>query len=456
MSQMWWELEEKQESKGTDENTVMSVSQINSLIRGQLESEFSLIWVQGEISNFKAHTSGHHYFSLKDKKSQINCVMFRGYNSKLKFRPETGMEVIIRGKISVYEPRGTYQLYCEMMEPVGAGALQKAYDQLKAKLQKEGLFDPQKKKPLPDFPKHIGVVTSPTGAAIRDILHVLKRRNRLAKITVIPAMVQGATAAPTLVKAISKAQKIKDLDVLIVGRGGGSMEDLWCFNDEKVARVIASSKVPVISAVGHEVDFTISDFVADRRAPTPSAAAEIAVKNSEDLLDKVHSLQDKCCQLIFSKIELYREKIIGLERRLVDPKTKLKDHRQRCDELLVRLEQQVYQNLNHQRSRIKYLEKSLVNPQDLIQRLKMHLDRLKQSIWSSHQKRFQFKQSRVELLMGKLDSMSPLKVVDRGYSIIKHNDEVIKNYKQVNKEDELEVTLAKGRLSVKVLEIKES
>ena len=223
------------------EPLVYSIAEINGLIRKKLEGDFTNIWLRGEISNFKAHTSGHFYFSLKDDSAQINAVMFKGLNSKLKFRPENGMEVLVRGKITVYEPRGNYQIFCESMEPVGAGALQKAFEQLKAKLEKEGLFAAERKRPIPHFPQHIGLVTSPTGAALKDILNVLRRRYRAARITLAPALVQGTEAPQSIVQAIQLINQVQDIDVLIVGRGGGSIEDLWAFNEEIVVRAAAES-----------------------------------------------------------------------------------------------------------------------------------------------------------------------------------------------------------------------
>ena len=256
------------------DSVVYSVEQLNITIRQTLEGQLGIVWLQAEISNFKPHSSGHFYFSLKDSKAQISAIMFRGSNSKLKFKPHDGLEVIVRGKITVYEPRGTYQIVCDSMEPVGAGALQKQFEQLKEKLKQEGLFDPLQKKVLPAFPKSIAVVTSPTGAAIQDILNIMSRRAPHVSVTVVPAIVQGAAAAPQICEAFRKAMLLKP-DVIIIGRGGGSIEDMWCFNDETLARLIASCDIPVISAVGHEIDFTICDFVADLRAPTPSAAAEL-------------------------------------------------------------------------------------------------------------------------------------------------------------------------------------
>ena len=266
------------ESSGRD-SVIYNVEKLNAHIRQTLEGQLGVVWLQAEISNFKPHTSGHFYFSLKDSKAQISAIMFRGFNSKLKFKPHDGLEVIVRGRITVYEPRGTYQIMCEAMEPVGAGALQKQFEQLKEKLKLEGLFEATRKKPIPSYPRHVAIVTSPTGAAIQDILNIMSRRAKNVEITLVPALVQGVNAATSLVDSLKLALQLP-VDVIIIGRGGGSMEDLWSFNDETLARLISLATIPIISAVGHEVDFTICDFVADLRAPTPSAAAELVAKSS--------------------------------------------------------------------------------------------------------------------------------------------------------------------------------
>lgn len=414
-----------------EEVQVFSVSELNSQIRGLLEGEFPEFWIQGEISNFKAHSSGHWYFSLKDDSAQVSAVMFKGLNSKLKFSPETGLEVMVRGKVTVYEPRGNYQVFCQWMEPVGAGALQKAFEQLKEKLSKEGLFDEDRKRPLPEFPKHIGVVTSPTGAAIRDILNILRRRYRGAQVTVIPAMVQGETAAPSIVKGITLANQIDDLDVLIVGRGGGSMEDMWCFNDEGVARAIAACRVPVISAVGHEVDFTIADFVADLRAPTPSAAAELVVKNAEDLSESIRDDARRMLQSIRSTISSLTERWKSLHRQLVDPRRKLQDLIMRCDELTTRLEQAAVRRFSDHRS----------------------IDLLVQRLRSQIQSQYQNTSARYKQLVAKLDALSPLKVVERGYSITTAKEKVIKDVKQIKKGDEINIRFAKGQATAEVTSV---
>jgi exodeoxyribonuclease VII large subunit len=432
------------------EPAVYSVEQLNVYIKQLLEGQVGMVWVRGELSNFKAHTSGHFYFSLKDAKSQITAVMFRGHNSRLKFKPHDGLEVIVRGRITVYEPRGNYQLMVEMMDPVGAGALQKAFEQLKAKLKAEGLFESARKKPIPAFPRHIAVVTSPTGAAIRDILNVLSRRAKSIQVTVVPTVVQGESAAPQIREALKKALSLPDVDAVIVGRGGGSIEDMWCFNDEALARMIAASPIPIISAVGHEIDFTISDFVADLRAPTPSAAAELVAKSSLELENKIASLERMLRSQMEKKTKLLKEKALGLSKRLVDPKRRLQDLNLRNDELLTRLESAANRVFAEQRHHVRLLLQKLGSPTDLIKRKQKEIvflsTRTEKALMFSLQK----KSARMGRLMGILDSLSPLKVVDRGYSIVTKNDEVIKSASQVKVGDKLDIRLAEGSLTAVV------
>ncbi len=398
---------ETAESSSTSSSTVLTVHQLNLQVKQLLEGSTGIVWVQAEISNFKAHTSGHFYFSLKDKNSQISSVMFRGNNSRLKFRPTDGMEVLVRGRISVYEPRGSYQIVCDLMEPVGAGALQKAFEQLKEKLKSEGLFESARKRAIPAYPRHVAIVTSPTGAAIRDMMNVLGRRARGIQITVIPTLVQGAGSAEQIVAALKKAWIIDGVDVIIIGRGGGSIEDLWAFNDETLARTIVASPFPVISAVGHEIDFTISDFVADLRAPTPSAAAELVAKSSDELMQKVLQLRRL---LLLSKkrtLEGLKQKISFLKSALIDPQKKLQELTQRNDELLMRL------------------------------------DLARKNLFSK-------KRQRLEHKMSLLDSLSPLKVVDRGYALVTKDDEVVKSAQKIKKGDQLNIRLSQGSLQVLV------
>ncbi len=397
------------ESADPSEPHVYSIGELNRLVKNTIEGQFPLIWVRGEISNFKPHSSGHFYFSLKDSTSQISAVMFKGHNARLKFRPEDGMEVIVRGKLTVYEPRGSYQVFCELMEPVGAGALQKAFEQLKKKLESEGLFSAAKKRSLPAFPKRIALVTSPTGAAIRDMLNVLTRRFKGLEVTVIPTAVQGEAAPREIVKAIELANLVQPpFDVMIVGRGGGSIEDLWAFNTEPVARAIHASQIPTVSAVGHEIDFTIADFVADLRAPTPSAAAELVVKNVGDLIDQIGVYRERLKHLIISGIRSKTEKVQLTSKRLIDPKRKLQDMIIRCDELVDRL-----------KSQLRFI--------------------------------FERKSTRLGRAASLLDSLSPLKVMDRGYAIVTIHDQILKSYKDAKVSETVLMRVSDGDLTAQVL-----
>ncbi len=412
----------------TAEPTILSVSDLNRAVKSALEGGFKLVWLKGEISNFKPHSSGHHYFSLKDSKAQISAIMFRGFNQSLRFKPHDGLEVIVRGKITVYEPRGNYQIFCETMEPVGAGALQLAFEQLKKKLQVEGLFEATRKRPIPTLPKHVAVVTSPTGAAIRDILNILGRRFAGLRVTVIPAVVQGDSAPTSICAGIALAQKLDDVDVLIVGRGGGSIEDMWGFNDERVARAIVACRVPVISAVGHEIDFTIADFVADLRAPTPSAAAELVVKNAAELSERIEVLRKRLVRGWVNLRALARQRLTHSSQRLVDPKRRLQDLALRCDELTQRLEQAVERSFERMLQKLKLLMSSV-------------------PMW---RRALEIKRSEWARLSSVLDSLSPLKVVERGYSITRLGDQVIKSAAQIKAGSSLRITFAQGSADVKV------
>jgi len=330
----------------------LSVSELNESVKALLEGEFQMIWVKGEISNFKAHSSGHFYFSLKDKNSQISSVMFRGSASRLKFRPKDGLEVIVRGRISVYTPRGSYQVLCETMEPVGEGGLQQEFEKLKQKLRSEGLFDASNKKKLPFLPFKIALVTSPTGAAVKDMIQVLSRRHPAAEIVVVPSLTQGEKASANLIKGLEKAQNIPGVEVIITGRGGGSLEDMWCFNDEALARFIAKMDIPVISAVGHEIDFTICDFVADLRAPTPSAAAELVCKNVDEVKERIHQSKLRLLKNLKSLLFQKNMLVTQLSKRITDPRKKLSDIRLRIDELMMRSERSLLNDLKSRRERL--------------------------------------------------------------------------------------------------------
>ncbi len=319
-----------------NEKHIYTVSELTKYIRAIVEESFPGIWVEGEISNFIAHSSGHMYFSLRDAAATLKCAFFKHANQKLKFKPKDGMKVIVRGSVSVYEARGDYQLIVEDVEPKGIGALQLQFQQLKEKLQKEGLFDDKYKVPLPFLPSRIGVVTSPTGAAIQDIINITRRRFANIGIIINPVKVQGADAKDEIAAAIKQFNELKNIDVMIVGRGGGSLEDLWAFNEEVVARAIFASKIPVISAVGHEVDFTIADFVADLRAPTPSAAAELVIPRKEDLIDLISAASGRLDNAISGKLDTLKERLDNLKESYIlrQPMNYIIQSQQRIDDLI--------------------------------------------------------------------------------------------------------------------------
>ncbi len=439
-------------TQSDQQRRALSVTELTQQIKSLFEDQFSVVWVQGEISNFKAHGSGHFYFNLKDKQSQINAIMFKGNNRHLKFRLEDGLEVMVRGRVSVYEPRGSYQIYCEQMEPVGLGALQKAFEQLKEKLKSEGLFDQDRKKTIPEFPQHIAIVTSKTGAAVRDILNVIGRRFRSCQITIVPTLVQGEGAAKQIVESLKLIERMDSIDVVILSRGGGSIEDLWPFNEEVVARQIADCSKPIISAIGHEVDFTIADFVADLRAPTPSAAAELVVKNTTEVMEKIRWFSQQLLSTWNQQINLRIQRVDSLMKRLADPQKKIQDLLLRVDEKRQRLIYVLNQNLNRNKQKIEALRCRLIDPQKKLIEIK------KRVYEKNHQLKLGFhnvlvsKKNALKHFMLLLDSFSPLKVVDRGYSIVRRQGEVIKSLDQVKVNDSLEVTLSKGALLVKVTE----
>jgi exodeoxyribonuclease VII large subunit len=349
-------------------NNIKTVTELTRQIKGVLELGFSNIMVQGELSNFKLHSSGHAYFTLKDEGAQISGVMWRNRVQQLLFKPIDGMKVIARGSVSVYEPRGNYQLDCVHLQPLGVGELQLAFERLKQKLNAEGLFNPENKKPIPLYPSRIGVVTSPTGAAVQDILSVLKRRMPAVEVVLVPVKVQGIGAAEEVVSAIEALNQYRNVDVIIVGRGGGSLEDLWAFNEEIVARSIFASEIPIISAVGHEIDFSISDFVADLRAPTPSAAAELAVKDKNELIELIGNICYTMSNTMAHCIDSQRQSIEHLVQSYSfnKPQDLLRQKSQRADDMIRRLENSILNNLqsNHHRynllsGRINLLDPSL-------------------------------------------------------------------------------------------------
>jgi exodeoxyribonuclease VII large subunit len=348
--------------KARPERIVYSVSRLNEQVKGLLEQGFPPLWVEGEVSNFRPQSSGHWYFSLKDAEAVVACAMFRGRNQALGFKPKDGMQVLVRARVSLYSPQGRYQLILEHMEPSGEGALRRAFEQLKQKLQAEGLFEEARKKPLPAVPRRIGVITSPTGAAIRDILNVLKRRYPLGEVVIYPVPVQGAEAAPAIVRALQTAAGRAECDVLILARGGGSLEDLWAFNEEIVARAIAACPLPVVSGVGHEIDFTIADFVADLRAPTPSAAAELVSPDAAEWRSRLERLSRQLQASQQRRLQQLGQHQAFLGKRLkqLHPGRRLEQLMQRLDEFELRLARSAAAALQGRRARLGLLRARLL------------------------------------------------------------------------------------------------
>jgi len=400
---------------GPSQRKVYSVSQLNREVRMMVESGFASIWLEAEISNFKRHHSGHMYLSLKDATSQISAVFFSRYNTSTKFELKDGLQVLVMGKISIYEPRGQYQFYIERIEPKGLGALQLAFLQLKEKLEKEGLFLAEHKKPIPKFPQVIGVVTSPTGAAIRDILNVVGRRFHGTEVLIYPVRVQGDGAASEIAQAIREMNELGGIDVLIVGRGGGSLEDLWAFNEEAVARAVFDSSIPVISAVGHEIDWTICDLVADLRAPTPSAAAELVVQNREEI-----------------------------ERRLEDS--------------VIRMRNAIENLMETKRQELKNLESSYAfrQPQLLIDQFSQRVDELLRQLQNYSRALVVQKNHEFRTLVGRLNALSPLAILERGYSLSFQADgKLLKDSREVKTGDGLVIRLWRGTVHSKITKIEE-
>lgn len=424
----------------------LSVTELNGKARRLLEMNFNNVRVEGEISGLARPSSGHWYFTLKDKQSQIRCAMFRNKNQGLKFTPAEGMLLLARGRVSLYEGRGDYQLIVEHMDNAGTGDLQKAFEALKMKLAAEGLFDITQKKVLPSHPKHIGVITSPTGAAIRDIITVLKRRFPAIPVTIIPSSVQGEQAKNELVKALTLAEAANQFDVLIIGRGGGSLEDLWPFNEEIVARAIANCPIPIVSAVGHEIDFTIADFVADHRAATPSAAAEILSPDRQAILNQLNLLRRKLTALTRHKLQLSQKELESLQKRLRHPGERLRDNSQRLDDLEIRLKQAITLQLERARSRIDRMQERALqqNPQRKLELLKNRNDHLGQKLVQLILNSLEKRQLKLEKISGELNTVSPLATLSRGYSITTTGESIIRSSQQLKKGDFINTRFHQG------------
>ncbi|AJS57946.1 exodeoxyribonuclease VII large subunit [Paenibacillus sp. IHBB 10380] len=446
-----------------EQQKVLSIKDLNRYIRMKLDSDVVLsdVWIRGEISNFTHHASGHMYFTLKDESSRIRAIMFGSHNQKLPFIPKEGAMVIARGNVTVYERDGQYQFYANHMQPDGIGSLYLAYEQLKKKLEDEGLFASEHKQPLPAYPKTIGVITSPTGAAVRDIMITLQRRYPQVNIILYPVLVQGKGAAPSIVKAITAMNKLAEADVLIVGRGGGSLEELWAFNEEIVAKAMYRSKIPIISAVGHETDFTIADFVCDLRAATPTAAAELAVPVASEIHNQIQQRERQLRQALRQRVQRYRERLSSLQRSsvLVYPKRSVLQHAERLDRLHQQFTRSMQSRLKLNREQQSRVHHSLLrfNPKDQIAAAKKNGESSHRQLQLAMQSIIKNNQSQLISAMRQLDALSPLKVMSRGYSLVydEQEQQLIKSVKDVQLGDLMKIKVNDGQLDCQVWAIKE-
>lgn len=439
--------------------SIYTVSRLNQTVRLLLEQEMGQVWISGEISNFTQPSSGHWYFTLKDDNAQVRCAMFRNSNRRVTFRPQHGQQVLVRANITLYEPRGDYQIIVESMQPAGEGLLQQKYEQLKAKLSEEGLFDQQFKQPLPSPAHCVGVITSRTGAALHDILHVLKRRDPSLPVIIYPTAVQGDDAPAQIVRAIERANARHECDVLIVGRGGGSLEDLWSFNDERVARAIFASRIPVVSAVGHETDVTIADFVADLRAPTPSAAAEVVSRNQQELLRQIQNGQQRLELAMDYFLADRTRRFTQIQHRLQQQHPQLRLARQQT--VLERLRQRMNFALDNQLKRAVSRQQRVTqrlsqqNPQPKIYRAQTRIQQLEYRLAENIRARLSATRERFGNAVTHLEAVSPLSTLARGYSVTTASDgNVLKQTKQVKAGDVLTTRLSDGWVESEVKSIK--
>lgn len=438
---------------------VFTVAHLNAEVRQVLEQGFGSIWLVGEVSNFAAPASGHWYLTLKDERAQIRAAMFRNANQRSRIRPQNGSQVLVRAKLTVYEPRGDYQLIIEHMEDAGAGLLQQQYEQLKQQLQQQGLFAQEHKQALPSHISKVGVITSPTGAAIRDILAVLKRRDPSIEVIIYPSQVQGQTAAGELRTALQQAINRAEVDVLVLTRGGGSLEDLWCFNDEQLAHDIFNCPLPIISAVGHEIDFTIADFVADLRAPTPSAAAELVSQDQQVKLRQINQLSDRLTRSWSQYLTQQRQTLGHLSQRLrqQDPKRRLQQNQQRLDELQLRIHASMQRLLKTQLQRQQMLVErtSRCHPERQLKPAQRALEQLDARLQHTIQHQLHRAQQRFQANAQNLNLVSPLAVLGRGYAIaLTDQQEVIRRPEQLAPEQAFTLKLADGELRAKRIDIK--
>lgn len=445
------------------ENLPLTVSQLNEQVKRALERGFASVWLEGEITNFSAAASGHWYFTLRDEFAQIKAACFRGANYKIRFEPFDGLQVRVRGNLSVFEPRGEYQLIVDTLDPIGEGAFKIAFEQLRTKLEREGLFDVEFKQTLPVFPKRVGVVTSPNGAAIHDILNVLTRRTKTVSIVFIPTRVQGEGAGDEIAEAIKLANKFnaqtdEKIDVLIVGRGGGSREDLWAFNDEKLAREIGKSKIPIISAVGHETDFTIADFVADLRAPTPSAAAELVAAREDQLEAYLVEKEQDLRQIMNYKILEARSNLSELNAEAVfgELKMRVANFRQRIETAKHRIETLTTRRTQENGRRFENLQKrfSPVSLQKNLTETKARCSILREQSESAIRSKIDGKDEALKVAMASLDALSPLSVLRRGFALTqKESGFIVRDSAQVEIGETVQILLAKGKIKAEVVKI---
>jgi exodeoxyribonuclease VII large subunit len=433
---------------------IYTVSELNANIKSLLEEQFPFIWIVAEISNFRTPLSGHFYFTLKDDESQLNAVMFRGQQRQLKFKPEDGMRITGMGRLSVYEPRGTYQIILEYLEPSGIGALQIAYEKLKAKLADEGLFDEKHKKTIPYLAHKIALITSPSGAVVHDMLNIIDRRFNNLNIHIFPVKVQGSGAEEEIIAALKQLNQTADTDVAILARGGGSLEDMQAFNSENVARAVFLSDIPIISAIGHETDYTIVDFVADLRAPTPSAAAELAVPVKSELLQKLMDISEDLRYRMTNTLDRLGFALSDLSQRLVDPRKRIEDWRLRMDDYSSRLIRYVQILFDRKKERFQWWQDRLVNNSPANQSHNLHVivEQNRYKLLKSFVKNIDNKTARLRELSVQLETLSPIAILKRGYSITRTLPDlnVVVTPKTVSIEQDLQVMVAKGTLTCRV------
>jgi exodeoxyribonuclease VII large subunit len=440
----------------TQRTHIYTVSQLTQGIKDLLEGYFLDIWVEGEVSNVRVPPSGHIYFTLKDQWSQMRAIIFKQQARSLRFTPEDGLHIVCRGRISLYEPRGEYQLILDYMEPKGVGALQIAFEQLKNRLDAEGLFDGERKRSLPLVPRRIGIVTSPSGAAIRDMLQIIHRRFPNVEILICPVRVQGVESPLEIAQAIRDLNALGDMQVIIVGRGGGSLEDLWAFNDERVARAIYESRVPIISAVGHETDFTIADFVADMRAPTPSAAAELVVREKAELLRSIQSLNLRMMGCMRQHLEFFSGRIDQAGKGLIDPRKRMERFWERLNELSRRLSTGTHQLVLVAQNRTNSLKEKLLyrNPHEKAEGYGLKISQLTKELSGAIQQILGERENQVKQLISNLDNLSPLAILKRGYSITRRypSDEIVKDALAVVRGEKVRVKFYRGEILCEVEE----